>query len=66
MQIFKDERIERETETEAKKVYETIETDSFQITQRVREGFQEGKFSKRRKKSMDNFELVPNKHEEIA
>ena len=66
MQICKDERMEKETETEAKKVYETIQMDSFQITQRVREGFEEGKFSKKRKKSMDNFELVPNKHEQIA
>ena len=40
-------------------IYEKIETDNRKISDLIKEGVKKGQFHKQRKKSIDNFELVP-------
>ena len=53
---FKKTEIVRD---ESQGIYEQIETDNRKIGNMIKEGVRQGKFTKSRKKSIDNFELVP-------
>ena len=60
MQIKKDEQVRDENQ----QIYAAIETDTQRLTNMIKDTWQQGKFKKVRRKSLDNFELVPNQLEE--
>ena len=60
MQIKKDEQVRDENQ----QIYAAIETDTQTLTNMIKDTWKEGKFKKVRRKSLDNFELVPNQLEE--
>lgn len=56
MQVKKDEIVREESEH----IYKAIETDNSQLTRMIKDSFKKGNFKKFRKKSLDNYELLPN------
>lgn len=55
LQIKKEDRVRDESQ----QVYDAIETDTLRLTALIKDSVREGDFEKRRKKAVDNFELVP-------
>ena len=55
-QIKKDEQVI----CESQQVYSVIETDTHRLTEQIKDNWKRGNFKKSRRKSMDNFELLPN------
>ena len=45
---------------ESQAIYAAIETDTLRLTNIIKENWKQGNFKKRRQKSLDNYELVPN------
>ena len=45
---------------ESQQVYSMIETDTHRLTEQIKDNWKRGNFKKSRRKSMDNFELLPN------
>ena len=60
MQIKKDEQVRDENQ----QIYAAIETDTQRLTNMIKDTWHQGRFKKVRRKSLDNFELVPNQLEE--
>ena len=62
MQVKKDQQVRDESNA----VYAAIETDNHKLTNMIKENFNQGNFQMRRKKSVDNYELVPNVQKALA
>ena len=56
MEIKKNQRVRDKNIS----IYDKIEADNQKIKQMIYDGIQQGVLDKRRRKSMDNFELIPN------
>lgn len=50
-----------EVKEDSQSIYQKIETDNRQLGNEVREGVRAGTLTRTRKKSIDNFELVPDR-----